>query len=145
MTSKLTTKPPIWFWIVSVLALLWNAMGVMQYLGQAYNTEAFRANYTAEQLDLITNTPAWVVAAFAIAVFGGVLGCLLLLFRKKLAYTLFLISLIGVVIQMIYNLFIAKSVAIYGPSAVVMTLMIIVIALSLLRFSKLAVNKNWIA
>ena len=37
-----------------------------------------------EQQPLYENIPAWVTGAFAIAVFGGSLACILLLIRKKL-------------------------------------------------------------
>lgn len=37
MNHSTRTKPPIWFWIISVIALIWNLMGVMAYLGQAYS------------------------------------------------------------------------------------------------------------
>lgn len=47
------TKPSISFWVISVVALLWNLMGVSQYIQQAYNTESFRAMYTSEQLLLM--------------------------------------------------------------------------------------------
>ncbi|TVZ59785.1 hypothetical protein NA63_2322 [Flavobacteriaceae bacterium MAR_2010_105] len=145
MTSTSSSKPPIWYWIVSVIALIWNAMGVIQYLGQAYNTDAFREQYTAEQLELMANTPSWVTAAFALAVFGGIVGAIALLLRKKWAYHLFLISLLAVTAQMIYNLFVIDSIAIYGPGAAAMTAMIILFALLLLWFSKKAISKGWIS
>jgi hypothetical protein len=53
-----TNKPPIWFWIASIIALIWNAMGINQYLQQAYNTESFVAFYTPEQLVLAYSYPA---------------------------------------------------------------------------------------
>ena len=83
MTENSTNKPPIWFWIVSVLGLVWNAMGVNAYLQQAYDTEGYREMYTQEQLEIAANFPAWVTAAFAVAVFAGAFGCLALLLRKK--------------------------------------------------------------
>lgn len=143
MTNSIT-KPPIWFWIVSVVALIWNAMGVMQYLAQAYNTENFREQYTADQLELIANTPSWVIAVFAIAVFTGLFGSIALLLRKKWAYSLFLISLIAVAAQMIYNLFIAKAVDVYGTAALITSIMILIFAVLFLLFSKKAVSKQWI-
>ncbi|RIA09647.1 hypothetical protein OE09_1491 [Flavobacteriaceae bacterium MAR_2010_72] len=145
MTSISSSKPPIWYWIVSVIALIWNGMGVMQYLGQAYNTDAFREQYTSEQLELMANTPSWVTAAFALAVFGGIVGAIALLLRKKWAYHLFLISLLAVIAQMIYNLFVIDSITIYGPGAAAMTAMIILFALLLLWFSKKAISKGWIS
>ena len=36
-------KPTTTFWIIGVIALLWNIMGVLAYLGQAYMTDEVRA------------------------------------------------------------------------------------------------------
>lgn len=138
------TKPSTSFWVISVIALLWNLMGVSAYLQQVYMTDSFKAMYTEEQLKLITETPAWVNGAFAIAVFGGVLGCILLLLRKKLAKTVFLLSLIGIVVQMYYNFFVIDSIAIYGPGATIMPIMIVLFALFLIWYSKFCIKKNWI-
>ncbi|MDU8887101.1 hypothetical protein RXV94_13100 [Yeosuana sp. MJ-SS3] len=139
MSENSTNKPPIWFWIVSVIALVWNGMGVNAYLQQAYNTESFREMYPPEQLEIIANHPAWLTAAFAIAVFGGALGSITLLLRKKWAVTLFLISLIAVIVQMGYA-FINDQV-----TSMVMVLMIIVFAIFLVWFSRKSAAKGWIS
>ena len=44
-------------------------------------------------------TPTWMVAAYAIAVWVGLAGALLLLLRRKLAVPLLLVSLIAVIVQ----------------------------------------------
>lgn len=140
-----TTKPSKAFWIISGVALLWNAMGVNQYLQQAYMTDAFKEMYTVEQLEMISSSPSWVIAVFAIAVFGGLLGSLALLLRKKIAIVLFIVSLIGIIAQMYHNLFVIDSVAIYGPGAAIMPIMVIAFALFLLWFSKFSDKKNWLS
>lgn len=139
MTNESTSnKPPVWFWIVNVLALLWNGAGVSQYLQQAYQTESFKAMNTQEQLEIYANLPSWYTAVFAIAVFGGFLGCLMLLFRKKIAYTILLVSLIAVIIQMGYLAFSLKM-------ANIMTAMIVVVSLSLVWFAKKGIAKGWLS
>ncbi len=138
MTNESTNKPPVWFWIVSVLALIWNGMGVMQYLQQAYNTESFQAMCTPEELEIYANLPSWYTATFAIAVFGGFIGSLFLLLRKKIAYTLLLISLIAIIIQMGYLTFSLKM-------ANIMTAMIVVVALLLLWLAKKGIAKGWLS
>lgn len=145
MTDLSNTKPPVWFWIIAVVALIWNGMGVMQYLGQAYNTESFKSQYTAEQLEIISNTASWAVAAFAIAVFAGVLASILLLLKKKLAYPVFLLSLIGIIVQLYHNLIVVDSVDIYGPAAAIMSGMILCFGILLLLFSKFSIKKGWIS
>lgn len=138
MTENSTNKPPIWFWIVSVVALIWNGMGVNAYLQQAFNTEGYQEMYTAEQQEIAANMPAWVTAAFAIAVFGGALAALLLLLRKKLATKLWLLSLIAVIAQMAYILINDYA------SSIGMTIMIIVLAIVFYWFSKMSGSKGWL-
>jgi len=139
MTEVTTNKPPIWFWIISAIGLVWNAMGVKHYLQQAYNTESYREMYTPEKLEIASNMPAWLTATFAIAVFAGTLGCIALLLRKKIANSLLLLSLIAVVIQMGY--LISEGHA----DDMIMTIMIIVFAILLVLFARHTKSKNWIS
>ena len=71
MERKQSVKPPTWFWIVSVLALIWNFMGVGQYLAQAFITDEAKALMTVDQLKLLEETPSWLTAIFALAVWTG--------------------------------------------------------------------------
>ena len=71
MTNS-TNKPPVWFWIISVIALIWNGLGVMAYLARAFATEEMIAALPEEQqAEYLVEYPAWYTAAFAIAVFAG--------------------------------------------------------------------------
>ncbi|GGK29396.1 hypothetical protein GCM10007962_24540 [Yeosuana aromativorans] len=145
MTEKTSSKPPIWFWVVSVIALLWNIMGVNAYLQQAYKSEAFRANFNEQQLAILDATPAWATAAFAIAVFAGALGCIALLLRKKWAKPLFLISFIAVLVQFSHELFMTNASDYYDSFAWIMTISIPIIAALLVKLSKTSIAKNWIS
>ena len=58
---------------------------------------------------IIAGRPIWATGAFAIAVFGDALGCLLPLLRKSSAYFLFIGSLLGVVVTTIHTLGIGIS------------------------------------
>ncbi len=146
MNKSSITKPPVWFWIVSVLALLWNLIGVVNYLGNAFMKEAIKAEMTPEQVQLMENTPAWVTAAFAIAVWFGAAGCIGLLLRKKWAKSALGLSLIGVLVQTGYGFFMTNASEVYGQAqAVIIPLMVIVIAIFLIFFARLAERKLWIA
>lgn len=145
MSKNPTTKPPVWFWIVSVLALLWNLMGVMNYLGSAFMKEAIKAEMTPEQVNLMESTPAWVTAAFAIAVWFGAAGCIGLLLRKKWAKSALGMSLIGVLVQTGYGFFMTNATEVYSQTeAVIIPLMVIVIAIFLIFFARLSERKLWI-
>jgi hypothetical protein len=138
-----TKKPSKSFWIISSLALLWNLMGVNQYIQQAYMTDSFKAMYNEEQLNMILDSPSWATAAFAIAVFSGSLGSLALLPRKKIAHILFIISFIAIVVQNIDALM-RFNFSEFNTMEISMTFMIPICALFLIWFSKNAINKGWI-
>ncbi len=93
-------KPPTLFWVIAGLALLWNLMGVMSYLGEAMaSNELLVESYGEEAAALFASKPAWATSGYAIAVFAGVLGCIGLLLRKAWSKILFIISLLGVVVH----------------------------------------------
>jgi len=135
MTAS-TKKPTTSFWIIGIIALVWNLMGVFAYLQEAYMTAEDLAALPPDQQAFYENAPAWVTGAFALAVFGGALGCLLLLLRKKLATFVLIISFIGILAQMSYNFFISKSMEVYGPGEMIMPVMVIVVGAFLVWYSK---------
>lgn len=143
MTKKIN-KPTSAFWIISAAALLWNIMGVVAYLGQAYMTEEILKALPQAEQDYYNNVPAWVTGVFAIAVFAGLLGCVALLMRKKWATILFIISLISVISQSTYNLFIQKYMEV-PPQHMIWSLVVIVIAVLLVVFSRKSAKEGWIS
>lgn len=140
-----SNKPTTLFWVIGVIALIWNGLGVKHYIDQAFMTDEMKAALPEAERALYDNVPAWVTAAFAIAVFGGLLGCILLLMKKKAAKTVFLVSLIAIIVQMIYNLFMSKAVEVYGPGGAIMPIMVIAIGVFLLLYSKRSVEKGWLS
>ena len=100
-----SNKPGIAFWIIGVIALIWNAIGVYFYLSSAFDTEASKAGLSAEQIAFMDSVPAWYTGLFAIAVFTGVIGAIAFLMRKKGAAPLFLMSFVAATINQIYWLF----------------------------------------
>ncbi|WP_299436816.1 hypothetical protein [uncultured Aquimarina sp.] len=139
-----TNKLPIWFWIIGIIALIWNIMGVMAYLGQAYMTEEILNAMTEADQNFYNNQPAWVTAVFAIAVFSGLLGCVALLLKKKLAILLFAISFLAVIAQQVYNFVIQDFIELTGQR-LYMPILVIVICAFLLWFSRFSKSKNWIS
>ena len=132
-----TNKPNIAFWIIGVIALLWNFMGVTNYLGQAYKLDAIMSGLTEEQVALIDNLPAWMTALFAIAVFSGVIGSIAFLMRKKVAVLLFALSFLTATIQQLYWLFGTNMIEDFAESQpYVMPIIVIVFCAFLVWYSK---------
>jgi len=144
MTNE-TNKPTKAFWAIGAIALLWNLMGVAAYLAQAYISEEAMAALPDAERALYENVPAWVTAAFATAVFGGTIACILLLLRRKSATLVFIISFIGIAAQMIYNIGMSKAAEVYGPGGMVMPAMVILIGIFLVWYSKNSYQKGWIS
>ena len=141
MTTK-SKKPSILFWIISLIGLIWNSMGVDGYLNQTYKTDRFKTMYTEEQLEIIFNLPAWVTAAFAIAVFSSVIACVLLLMRKKIAKTFFLVGLLAVIVQSFYNIFMNPGRELYGSMEYSMLIIIPLFSIFLLWYTKKSIDNN---
>lgn len=135
---------PRWFTIAMIVALVWNLMGVLAFVGQIMMTPEQLAQLPAEQQALHAKTPVWANAAFGIAVIGGFLGCVAMLLKKQFAVQLFALSIAGVVAQMFHAFFISNSYEVFGPGGLVMPLMIIIVAMLLLLFAKKCQNQGWI-
>ena len=139
-----TNKPNAVFWIIAVIALIWNIMGVMAYLTQAFMTDEAKALLPEAERAMYNDIPAWATAAFAFAVFGGLLGALAMLLRKKWATPLFIISLLGILAQMTYSFFVSDVMAEADVTKMVMPLLIVVIGIFLVYYSKGAAKNGWL-
>lgn len=138
MKDALPSPPPRSFWIISGLALAWNLLGIGAYLMHVMMPpEALAAMSDAERA-LYTGAPSWVTGAYAIAVFGGTLGCVGLMLRKKWATLVFVVSLIGILAQMGYSLLVQDTIEVMGATVVVMPLVIVAIGIYLVWFARKA-------
>lgn len=142
---KNVIKPPTWFIVVSVIALIWNILGDLAYLGQALITAEALEAMPKEQAELLTNTPAWATAAFAFGVWGGTLGALLLLLRSAFSYYLFWLSFLGIVVQTLYNFILSNAYEVYGPGGLAMPIIVFVIGILLIMLAKRAKREGWVS
>ncbi len=128
---------PLWYWAVTVLGLGWNIFGAVQFLGSVNATEEslLAQGLTAEQASVMLGYPAWMTIAFAIGVFGGVIGCVLLALKNRLAMPVFAVSLIGYIILYIGDITEGVFAAMGTPQVVVLTT-VVIIAAFLLWFAR---------
>ena len=102
MNESASNKPHWSFWVIGAVALIWNGLGVANYFAQM-NPEMLEM-YREVERAMIVGRPAWATAGFALAVFGGTIGSILLLLRRSAAFYLFIISLVGVITAMAHSL-----------------------------------------
>ena len=137
--------PTPWhLWVIGVLALLWNSVGAIDYVMSQTRNQAYMSGFTPEQLAFFYGLPAWTIAAWAIGVWGGVLGSLLLLLRRRLAAWVFLASLVGVVVTTFQNYVLSNGLEVIGgPGAIAFTALIFVVAVALFIYAR-AMHKRGI-
>jgi len=93
--------------------------------------------FTPEQLEYFYGFPTWVVAAWAIAVWGGVLGALLLLLRKRHAVWVFLVSFVAMVLTTIHNYVLSDGLKIFTDAGTkIFTAVIFLVALALFLYAR---------
>lgn len=137
-----TQRAPWHLWLVGILALLWNAMGAFDYLMTQTENERYMASFTPEQLEFFYGFPAWLVAFWAIAVWGGLAAAVLLLARKRLAKPLFLVSLVAMIVTAIHNFGLSNGLEIMGTTGAVFTILIFLIAVGLVAYSSAMAKKG---
>jgi hypothetical protein len=87
---------PSWFALAAIAAVLFEAFGVYTYLVQVMTDPQ---SLPIDQRDLVLAMPGWMTAAYAVAVWAGLGGALMLLMRRRLAMPLLLVSLLAALAQ----------------------------------------------
>jgi hypothetical protein len=105
MQQAVAARTPAHLWIVGILATLWNGYACYEYLMTNLKNAAFLAQMPADQIAYMNGLPAWLTAFWALGVWGGLAGGLLLLIRSRYAVWAFALSLIGAVVGLGYQMF----------------------------------------
>ncbi|MBV1930486.1 MAG: hypothetical protein KUG71_02115, partial [Porticoccaceae bacterium] len=96
-------------------------------------------NYPEAAKSLIASRPGWATGAFAIAVFVGVFGAILLILKRATAFYFFVASFLGVVVANIHTFQVSNAIDIWVGS-----LMSLLVAAFLIWYSQLVKHKGWI-
>ncbi|WP_299288671.1 hypothetical protein [uncultured Tateyamaria sp.] len=127
-------KPHFSFWIIAGLGLVWNLMGCLNFITQM-NADAVAQMPELYQL-IIAARPFWATLAFGFAVFGGAVGCILLLLRRRVAVPVLAFSLVATVVTVIQTI----SVLGMAPS----TLLALLVGAALFWYATIAARKGWL-
>jgi hypothetical protein len=118
-------------------------MGAFDYLMTQTQNERHMSQFTPEQLEFFYGFPVWVVAFWALAVWGGVLGAVLLLLRKKLASGVLLVSFLSMVVTTIHNFVLSNGLEAIGDGfGLVFSAVIFVVALLLYLYARAMKNRG---
>lgn len=121
---------------ISIIAIIWNLIGVIAFFSQIFMSNENIQNLSKEQQELFLNESTLTTITFAIAVFSGLIGSVLLLIKHKLTTSVLALSVLVSVFQFLYNIFITKTIEVYGINTVIMPIIVIVVGIFLVLFSK---------
>jgi hypothetical protein len=137
-----TSRMPPWLWTTSILGILWNIVGLYQYAGTftSAGRAAMTAGMTSDQAVLYLTLPSWISVVFAVGVFSGLAGSILLALRRRPARPVLAASFVG------YGLLFAGDTY-YGvfaaiPKQLAILAIVMLIAAALLWTSRLAAARG---
>lgn len=142
MTSSY--KPSTLFWVIAVIALLWNIMGLFQFIMPLVNPEFMLNGYSDAAKELFYNLPSWYWVFFGIATIVGFLACVLQLLRKRNAVLFFLVSMLAVLIVEAYWILGTGAPEVMGAEAVIMPIIVVILSIVLYFLSKRFARKGWL-
>jgi hypothetical protein len=104
MMENAKTNGPIGvlFWIVGVVALIWNGLGCMNFV-QQMSTSGL-STLPPEYQAYIEVRPTWAFVAFAVSVVAGIVGAILMLMRSKASVSAFALSGVGALVATLSTL-----------------------------------------
>jgi hypothetical protein len=120
MAAASPPSHPSWFRVVAILAVIWNAFGVIMYLSSVGVFGDPMAGLSEAERAAASSIPGWITGAFAVGTFAGLLGSLGLLLRKAWAQPVLIVSLIGLLVLEGWILFFSGAVEVFGVAVPIM-------------------------
>jgi len=136
MTTVSAPTPSKRFWIVAVLALVWNLIGLAMFVMQVTMPPETVAAMAPGQREVYEATPGWLDALFGVAVIAGVLGAIGLFLRRRWASPLFVVSLVALVAQLLAAYLVTPVWATSGAAGLVLPVVLLVIAVALVLHAR---------
>jgi len=149
--SKRRARASVTYWIVAIVALLWNAFGAYDYLMTRFRDTDYLASMMPgvkpeDMLAWVDSFPLWAQIGWGLGVWGGVAGALLLLARSRWAVAAFALSLLGMALSFGYQFLGSKPPAgIEGGVNTTIPIVIMIIGLALLLYARAQLAKRVIA
>jgi hypothetical protein len=143
MQQAVSARTPAHLWIVGILSFLWNCFGAYDYTmtktqGAKYIATTMPGVDANAALAWIESMPIYAQAGWAMGVWLGLLGSVLLLMRSRWAVWSFGLSLLGALLSIGYQLALAPPMPGAAPSGAMklVPFVILLVALALLLYGR---------
>ncbi len=116
--TDVAIKTPWHLWLVGVVAVLFNAIGVFDFAMSMTQGAKYMASagMTPAQIAHYQDMPAWMTVVWAVGVFGALAGSVLILLRNKLAWPVLAVSLAAFLLSLVYTYVLTDGGKIMGRS-----------------------------
>ena len=137
-------KTPRHLWLVGGFAVLFNAIGAFDHVMSMTQGASYLASagMTPAQIAHYQEMPAWMLAVWAIGVWGAMLGSVLVLLRNKLAFPVFAVSLAAFVVNLIYTYVLTNGGEIMGGQMAVVSAVITVLLIFFIWYAWLMTKRG---
>ncbi|HEV2043677.1 MAG TPA: hypothetical protein VGR05_03260 [Sphingomicrobium sp.] len=141
--SQLTSERPVprWFTLAALAAVAWEIIGCAMYLMQV---RVDPAALPVDQRALWDAAPSWMVVAYAVAVWVGLVGAILLAMRRRIAEKLLLVSLVAVLVQFSALLLVPELRNLTTSDALFLPFVIIVVCYIIWHFAFTSRRAGWL-
>jgi hypothetical protein len=141
--GTMTRGRPWHLWLVGIVGSLWSAMGALSFVLTQVRVEAVMSQFPPQQRQYFESFPLWAVAFWGIGVFGGLIGCLLLLLKSRHAFHVLLASVIGTVVCTLGGLFLLGGMQVMRETGGLgLTVFPVIFAAFLLAYARAMGNKG---
>ena len=139
-------RPPMWFWIVTIILVLWGVMGVAAFYMDAMPTPEQLAKMSAYDRTLQASRPHWFLWLYGAGVWSGLIGGIALLARSRFCQPLFVLSLVLVVAMFGYMFAMTDLIAVKGFTAAAgIPILVAAIGVFEIWLAGLAHRRRWIS
>ncbi len=117
-----SSATPWHLWAVGIFGLLWNSYGCYDYTMTNTGGEDYLRSLGMDEAALAyyAAMPAWMTGVWAIGVWGGLLGSILLLLRSQWAFLVFVASFAAFVLSLIYTYVLSEGASVMPEIAPIM-------------------------
>jgi len=129
-------RAPWHLWAVGILSLCWNAFGAYDYVMSVSLNADYLKNYPPEMTAILKAFPVWATSAWALGVWGSLVGSALLVLRSRHAATAFLVSLLGALANFVYDFRLRLPPSLDTTMSKVLPLMIIILIVAQWYYAK---------
>lgn len=130
-----------WFTIAAIASVLFMALGCAGYLASVL---ADPSSLSLDQRNLLAARPLWMIAAYATAVWVGLVGAIALFMRRKVAEPLLLVSLVAAVITFLPYAVVPAVSGLVTTNDIAVAIGVLLITGTIWSFARHSRQRGWL-